>query len=73
MKVMILENRAEDLEGKEPQPLPEPLSNVLYGGVIALAVLLLGIFFDPLLTASNKGVERFVNPVQVSEASKGTK
>jgi len=75
MKVMILEVRAEDIEGKEPLPVPEPLPNVVYGGVIALAVLLLGVLFDPLLAASSKGVERFVRPanppVQVTEAGKG--
>jgi NADH-quinone oxidoreductase subunit N len=77
MKVMILEVRAEDIEGREPLPVPEPLPNVVYGGVIALAVLLLGVLFDPLLAASSKGVERFVRPaapsVQVSEAGKGEK
>jgi NADH-quinone oxidoreductase subunit N len=75
MKVMILEVRAEDIEGKEPLPLAEPLLNVVYGGVIALAVLLLGVLFDPLLAASSKGVERFVRPAtppaQVSQAGKG--
>jgi NADH-quinone oxidoreductase subunit N len=75
MKVMILEVRAEDIEGKEPLPVAEPLSYVVYGGVVALAVLLLGVLFDPLLAASSRGVERFVRPaaapVQVSEAGKG--
>src|SRR5262249_61743376 len=75
MKVMILEVRAEDIEGKEPLPVTEPLSYVVYGGVVALAVLLLGVLFDPLLAASSQGVERFVRPaaapVQVSGAGKG--
>jgi hypothetical protein len=70
---MILENRAEDIEGKEPQPMQEPLKNIVFGGVIALAVILFTAVFGPLGAASNKGVERFVNPVQVSEASKDTK
>ncbi len=77
MKVMIIENRAEDIEGKEPQPLPEPLKNILFGGTIALAVLLLGLLFNPLLKESSKGVERFVKPTPpvsaISEASKDTK
>jgi NADH-quinone oxidoreductase subunit N len=74
MKVMILEVRAEDMEGKEPQSLPEPLPNIIYGVLVALAVLVLGILFDPLMAASSKGVERFVRTgaiasVQISKAS----
>jgi NADH-quinone oxidoreductase subunit N len=73
MKVMILDERVEDIEGKEPQPVAEPLMYVVYGGVVALAVLLLGVLFDPLLGASSKGVARFERPVQVSEAAGGRK
>jgi NADH-quinone oxidoreductase subunit N len=77
MKVMILEVRAEDMEGKEPQPLREPVPNILYGCLIALALLVLGVLFDPLMEASSKGVERFVRrpkpTVQVGEARKDLK
>ena len=77
MKVMILESRVEDIEGQEPQPLPEPLPNILFGGVIALAVIVFMGVFDPLGTASSKGVERFSKPaaapVQVSEVHRDTK
>jgi NADH-quinone oxidoreductase subunit N len=82
MKVMILESRVEDIEGQEPQPLPEPLPNILFAGVIALAVIVFMGAFDPLGTASNRGVERFSKPAaasqpnplaQVSEVTKDTK
>jgi NADH-quinone oxidoreductase subunit N len=60
LKVMILENRAEDLEGQEPQRLREPAGNVIYAGLVAAAVVLLGLFWGPTADASHKGVERFV-------------
>jgi NADH-quinone oxidoreductase subunit N len=60
LKVMIIEGRAEDLEGQEPQRLREPAGNVVYAGLVALAVVGLGLFWGPMSDASRKGVERFV-------------
>jgi NADH-quinone oxidoreductase subunit N len=59
MKVMILEPRAEDLEGREPEHLPEPFPAVVYAGVVAAAVVGLGIVWGPLDLASRRGVDRF--------------
>ena len=52
MKVMILEGKAEDLEGREPVLLPEPMSAVSFSAVVALAVLALGVWWRPLDTYS---------------------
>ena len=59
MKVMILEGRAEDLEGREPARLPEPFPAVLFSGIMALLVLFLGIRWTELDRFSNEGVNRF--------------
>ena len=59
MKEMILEPRAEDLEGREPQYLPEPFPAVLYATVVAGVVVALGIVWGPLDLASRRGMDRF--------------
>lgn len=59
MKVMILEGRAEDLEGREPVRLREPLPAVVFAGVVALLVFVLGILWAPLDRYSREGAARF--------------
>jgi NADH-quinone oxidoreductase subunit N len=59
MKVMILDRRPEDLEGREPRPLLEPWPAVLYSALVTLAVVALGILWGPLDAASRAGVDRF--------------
>jgi NADH-quinone oxidoreductase subunit N len=59
LKVMIIEQRAEDLEGKEPARLRERVPTVVYAGLLALAVLVLGILWGPLDLVSRTGMERF--------------
>ncbi len=60
MKVMILEGRAEDLEGREPLRLPEPFSAVVFSLVVAVAVFVLGILWAPLDRFSRQGADRYV-------------
>jgi NADH-quinone oxidoreductase subunit N len=59
LKVMILEGRAEDLEGREPVPLREPIAAVAFSVLIALVVFVLGILWAPLDRFSREGAERF--------------
>jgi NADH-quinone oxidoreductase subunit N len=59
MKVMILEGKAEDLEGREPVRLREPISAVFYSFVLALTVFVLGILWAPLDRYSHEGTDRF--------------
>jgi NADH-quinone oxidoreductase subunit N len=71
MRVMILEGRAEDLEGVEPQPSQEKPGPVAYVGLIALLTLGLGIVFNPLIEASKSGVERFrTRPATATEQAR---
>ncbi|HTU19934.1 MAG TPA: NADH-quinone oxidoreductase subunit N [Gemmataceae bacterium] len=60
MKVMILEGRAEDLEGREPVPLREPISAIAFSFLMALVVFVLGILWAPLDRFSHEGTDRFV-------------
>ncbi|HWG43664.1 MAG TPA: NADH-quinone oxidoreductase subunit N [Gemmataceae bacterium] len=60
LKVMILEGRAEDLEGREPVRLREPLSAVAFSLIVALFVVVLGILWAPLDKYSQEGADRFV-------------
>jgi NADH-quinone oxidoreductase subunit N len=59
MKVMILESKAEDLEGREPVPLPEPVLRIAYAGLLAAVLVGLGIAFNPLVGYAQTGVARF--------------
>ena len=60
LKVMIIEGRAEDLEGKEPARLPEPFGAVSFAVLMMLAVLGLGVLWNPLSDVSRTGVDRFL-------------
>jgi NADH-quinone oxidoreductase subunit N len=59
LKVMILEGRAEDLEGREPVRLREPFEAVLFSSIVALAVFVLGILWAPLDRFTREGADRF--------------
>jgi NADH-quinone oxidoreductase subunit N len=67
MKVMILEGKAEDLEGREPQRLAEPLPAVVFTGVIAFLVFFLGIRWTELDRFSNEGANRFAHRTVATE------
>jgi NADH-quinone oxidoreductase subunit N len=59
MKVMILDSTLEDIEEREPRSLVEPPGAVVYATF--LAVLIFGAFllWNPLDTASRRGVQQF--------------
>ncbi len=66
MKVMILEGRVEDLEGREPTPLLEPAGPRVFAVVMALAVLALGLVVNPVVSQSDRAGTRYM-PVIVQE------
>ncbi len=71
MKVMILDRRAEDLEGLEPVRLHEPRSAVVFTGIMAFLVLVLGLAWNPLDHVSNTGADRFLAQVGAKPAASG--
>jgi NADH-quinone oxidoreductase subunit N len=69
LKVMILEKPLDEVEGKEPVPLSEPIGARIYAGLLALIVLVIGILWDPLANASKQGVDHFKD-VPTAQAGK---
>jgi NADH-quinone oxidoreductase subunit N len=59
MKVMVLDKPLDEVEGRAPQPFEVPALSALYGSVLAAAVLIVGILWNPLVVASNRGVAHF--------------
>jgi NADH-quinone oxidoreductase subunit N len=62
MKVMILDERVEDVEGREPVPYRETPGARFYAAAVALAVLALGVVVNPVAVASRAGAARFAAP-----------
>jgi NADH-quinone oxidoreductase subunit N len=59
MRVMIIESRVEDIEGREPKRLPEPWLAVTFASLVALVVVV-GIAAWPWVgAASEAGTERY--------------
>jgi NADH-quinone oxidoreductase subunit N len=59
MKVMILDSTLEDVEKREPRPLPEPTWPVVYATFLSVLIFLSGILWNPLAKASDDGVKQF--------------
>jgi NADH-quinone oxidoreductase subunit N len=59
MKVMILEKPLDEVEGRAPESLPEPLGVRVYLGLIMALILVVGVFWDPLARAGRRGVDHF--------------
>jgi NADH-quinone oxidoreductase subunit N len=59
LKVMILDRPLEEVEGRTPTPLTVPASSAVYATLLAGLVFVVGILWNPLAVASDKGVIRF--------------
>jgi NADH-quinone oxidoreductase subunit N len=60
MRVMILDKPLEEVEGRPTQPLPVPAGPASYATILALVLLVLGVFWQPLVDASyRQGVSGF--------------
>jgi NADH-quinone oxidoreductase subunit N len=66
LKVMILDRRAEDLEGREPVRLRERPASVAFAVLLALAVLGLGPLWNPLVNASDAVSQRMQSYVNAN-------
>ena len=60
LKVMVLDKSLEEVEDRPVQPLLVPYGAATYATLLAVALVGISIFWDPLVDASyNKGVDRF--------------
>lgn len=62
LRVLILEQRAEDLESDEPVAIREPLAGVIFTGTLAILVVGLGLWADPVIAVSQKATARYQAP-----------
>jgi NADH-quinone oxidoreductase subunit N len=64
LKVMVLDKPLEEVEGRPPARLAVPWGAALYSSLLAVAVLLGGIFWSPMAAASDArtGAARFRQP-----------
>jgi len=68
LKVMILDKTIEEVENRPAAQLPVPGLPNLYASLLAVVILLLGIFWNTLSWASNdRGVESFHHEPSVSQ------
>jgi hypothetical protein len=63
LKVMVLDRSLEDVEGREPAPLRVPAAATAYAGVMAAAVVGLGVAWNEVAVASEQGVQSFAKAV----------
>jgi NADH-quinone oxidoreductase subunit N len=70
LKVMILDKPAEELGVTATVPLAVPLGSAVYATVLAAAVFVLGILWDPLAQFSELGVQGFSKPNQAQTVVK---
>jgi NADH:ubiquinone oxidoreductase subunit 2 (subunit N) len=59
LKVMALEKPLEEVEGRPAAPVRVPLAATVFAGLMAVALLVLGILWDPLAYQSDRGVGQF--------------
>jgi NADH-quinone oxidoreductase subunit N len=72
LKVMILDRPAEEPGIREPRPLPLLAGPALYGTVMVVMIFVIGVVVNPLVQASDQGVNRFQQaPVPVAKSGGG--
>lgn len=59
LKVMALDMPLEEVEGRPAKTLDVPFLPNLYAGLLALAILVIGVFWNALSAGSDKGVNSF--------------
>lgn len=59
VKVMILDQPLEEIEGRTPEPLPETGGMQLYLGLLSAAIVAIGVYWGPIYQAGQSGVSQF--------------
>ena len=60
LKVLVLDQRVEDVEGLPTEPIREPAGQVFFSGLLVLAVIGLGIFWGPVDNNCRRCLLRFL-------------
>jgi NADH-quinone oxidoreductase subunit N len=59
LKVMILDQPLEAVEGRPVEPLPIPAASAAYAVALSVVIFVIGILWNPLALSSDQGVEGF--------------
>jgi NADH-quinone oxidoreductase subunit N len=59
LKVMFLDKSLEEIEGRQAEPLPVSAGVAFYATFLAAMIFVVGIAWNPLAHASDRGVDRF--------------
>jgi NADH-quinone oxidoreductase subunit N len=54
LRVMILDKPLDEIEGRPARPLDVPYGSAVYATLLAVVILVLGIFWNPILVATDK-------------------
>jgi NADH-quinone oxidoreductase subunit N len=73
LKVMIIEQPLEAVEGKEITPLPVPAPSALYASLLAGMIFVVGILWNPLAVWSDRGVQPWQPVTERVASSANTK
>jgi NADH-quinone oxidoreductase subunit N len=61
LKAMVFEKTLDEVEGREPVPVSLPVSAMAYTGLLAVVVVALGVAWNPLAEASQRGAKTFAH------------
>ncbi len=59
LKVMIMDQRLEEIEGREPERLRVPIMPSVYAALMGAVLVALGVFWNPIAERSREGVLPF--------------
>ncbi|MGF1578235.1 MAG: NADH-quinone oxidoreductase subunit N [Gemmataceae bacterium] len=59
LKVMIMDQRLEEVEGRESERLPVRILPAIYSGLMGFSLVVLGLFWNPLAERAQEGILPF--------------
>jgi hypothetical protein len=71
VKIMVIDSPAQDGDAAKPIAWSFPVGSVVYASVLALAVFVLGILWDPLAVYTAQGMQRFTEAQKPARLSPG--
>jgi len=62
LKIMVIDKPIEEVEGRPTPQLPVPIGSAVYASLLAVMILVIGVAWNPLAVASDRGVDRWLPP-----------